>query len=154
MSLIQDESDVWLSLRDTIQTWMTEQGYGSNNVYIVEAAIDESISSYVVQIVPVTDTAKHPISGVGLLEASFEVVIWWRGLFDSVNRATELIAGKYGAEQFLGALRQVLIQNSLDNQLTIPVLFISGGNFVAVPELDGWMRASDNYTMAYEINWG
>lgn len=152
MPTVAGESEVWNELVSVIRDWMKTAGYGEA-VYLVEAAIDESIAQYAVQIIPTSDTAKHPISGVGLIEVNFEIVIWWRAMFDPVNRATELIAGKYGAEDFLSGLRQVLIQNQLNGLLTIPILFLSGGKYEAVPELDGWLRVSESYNMHYEIAW-
>ena len=152
MPTVSNENEIWLTLVGIIRDWMRSNGYGTA-VYMVEAAIDESIAQYAVQIIPTSDTAKHPISGVGLIEVNFEIVVWWRAMFDPVNRATELIAGNYGAEQFLTGLRQVLIQNNLDGALTIPVLFMSGGKYEAVPELDGWLRVSESYVMHYEIPW-
>jgi hypothetical protein len=152
MPTVGNESDVWNQLIAEIRDWMKTAGYGEA-VYMVEAAIDESIAQYAVQIIPTSDTAKHPISGVGLIEVNFEIVVWWRAFFDPVNRATQLIAGEYGAEGFISSLRQVLIQNTLGGQLTIPILFMSGGKFEAVPELDGWLRVSDSYVMHYEIAW-
>jgi hypothetical protein len=150
---LNDESLVWNNMVAIIRDWMSDRGYGSNSVYLVEAPIDESISQVAVQIVPVSDTAKHPMSGVGLIETTFEINLWWRSMFDPVNRATSLIAGAAGAEQFQSGIRQLLIQNDLDGSLTVPVVFTNGGRFEAIPELDGWLRATEVYTMAYEIPW-
>jgi hypothetical protein len=106
-----------------------------------------------VQIIPSGDAAKHPRSGVGLLESTVQVVVWWRGLMDSTNRATERIAGDIGIEQFIDGLRTLLIQNDLGGILTIPMIWQSGGQVESVEDAVGWMRGTETFTCSFEITW-
>ena len=95
----------------------------------------------------------HPRSGVGLLESTVQIVVWWRNLLDPVNQATERIAGTYGIETVVDGLRQLLIQNDLDGRLTIAMTWRSGGQVEAVPDLVGWMRGTETFLCAFEITW-
>lgn len=149
---VQSNSTVWLALREEIQTWMMNAGYG-NAVYLTESPGDEVLAQYAVQIIPGGDAAKHPRSGVGLLEATVTITVWWRGLMDATNRATERIAGDVGIEQFIDGLRTLLIQNDLDGILTIPLVWQSGGQVEAVEEAVGWMRGTETFTCSFEITW-
>lgn len=149
---VQSNAAVWIALRDEIRDWMVTSGYG-NAVYLSEAPGDEVLAQYAVQIVPSGDAAKHPRSGVGLLESTVQVVVWWRGLMDSTNRATERIAGDIGIEQFIDGLRTLLIQNDLDGILTIPLIWQSGGQVESVEDAVGWMRGTETFTCSFEITW-
>jgi hypothetical protein len=149
---VQSNSGIWLELRKEIQLWMTARGYG-DAVYLSEKPNDDMIAQYAVQIVPSGDSALHPRSGVGLLEATINITVWWRGLLDPVNQATERIAGGEGIEQFIDGLRTLLIQNTLGGRLTIPLTWRSGGQIEAVDEAVGWMRGTETFLCAFEMTW-
>jgi len=138
-------------MRDDLAYWMTERGYG-DVVYISEAPIDEVVGQYAIQIVPGPDTAVHPNSGVGLIRTQVEVVVWWRGLMDPVQRGTQRIAGEMGIQQFVDTLREYLVQRTYPG-MVIPLLFRNGGTVEAVAELDGWLTLKDTYDFAYEMVW-
>jgi hypothetical protein len=128
---VQSNAGIWLALRDEIRNWMSTSGYG-DAVYVVEKPGDEMLAQYAVQIVP---------------------TVWWRGLFDNTNRATERIAGDEGIEQFIDGLRTLLIQNTLGGRLTIPLTWRSGGQIEAVDEAVGWMRGTETFLCAFEMTW-
>jgi len=138
-------------MRDDLAYWMTERGYG-DVVYISEAPIDEVVGQYAIQIVPGPDTAVHPNSGVGLIRTQVEVVVWWRGLMDPVQRGTQRIAGEMGIQQFVDTLREYLVQRTYPG-MVIPLLFRNGGTVEAVAELDGWLTLKDSYDFGYEMLW-
>lgn len=138
-------------MRNDLAFWMTERGYG-DVVYISEAPIDEVVGQYAIQIVPGPDTAVHPNSGVGLIRTQVEVVVWWRGLMDPVQRGTQRIAGDMGIQQFVDTLREYLVQRTYAG-MVIPLLFRNGGTVEAVAELDGWLTLKDTYDFAYEMVW-
>lgn len=150
---IQSNAAIWVALRDAIQSWMFQAGYG-NAVYLTERPGDEMLAQYAVQIVPSGDNALHWRSGVGLLEATINITVWWRGLQDNTNRATERIAGDDGIEQFIDGLRTLLIQNDLGGRLTIPLTWRSGGQVEPVDEAVGWMRGTETFVCAFEMTWG
>lgn len=150
---IQSDATIWLALQDVIQDWMFQAGYG-NAVYLTERPGDEMLAQYAVQIVPSGDNALHWRSGVGLLEATINITVWWRGLQDNTNRATERIAGNDGIEQFIDGLRTLLIQNDLGGRLTIPLTWRSGGQVEPVDEAVGWMRGTETFVCAFEMTWG
>lgn len=150
---IQSDATIWLALQDVIQDWMFQAGYG-NAVYLTERPGDEMLAQYAVQIVPSGDNALHWRSGVGLLEATINITVWWRGLQDNTNRATERIAGNDGIEQFIDGLRTLLIQNDLGGRLTIPLTWRSGGQVEPVDEAVGWMRGTETFVCAFEMAWG
>jgi len=149
---VQSNADVWIALRDEIRTWAIAAGYGGA-VYLSERPTDETISQYAFQIVPGGDSAMHPRSGVGLLEATITITVWWRNLLDPTNRATERIAGTWGIEQPVDGLRQLLIQNTLGGRLTIPLTWRSGGVVEPVDDLPGWVRGTETFLCAFEIDW-
>ena len=149
---VQSNAGIWLALRGEIQLWMSSRGYG-DAVYLTEKPNDEMVAQYAVQIVPSGDAALHPRSGVGLLEATINITVWWRGLLDPVNQATERIAGGEGIEQFIDGLRTLLIQNTLGGRLTIPLTWRSGGQIEAVDEAVGWMRGTETFLCAFEMTW-
>jgi hypothetical protein len=138
-------------MRNDLAFWMTERGYG-DVVYISEAPIDEVVGQYAIQIVPGPDTAVHPNSGVGLIRTQVEIVVWWRGLMDPVQRGTQRIAGEMGIQQFVDTLREYLVQRTYPG-MVIPLLFRNGGTVEAVAELDGWSTLKDTYDFAYEMVW-
>lgn len=138
-------------MREDIAFWMSERGYG-DNCYIAEAPIDEIVGQFAVQIVPGPDSAVHPNSGVGLIRTQVEIVVWWRGLMDPVNRGTQRIAGEMGIQQFVDMLREYLVQRMFDG-MVIPLIFRSGGTVEAVAELDGWLTLKDTYDFGYEMIW-
>ncbi len=150
---IQSNAAIWLALQEVIQDWMFQAGYG-NAVYLTERPGDEMLAQYAVQIVPSGDNALHWRSGVGLLEATINITVWWRGLQDNTNRATERIAGNDGIEQFIDGLRTLLIQNDLGGRLTIPLTWRSGGQVEPVDEAVGWMRGTETFVCAFEMAWG
>ena len=150
---IQSNATIWLALQDAIQDWMFQAGYG-NAVYLTERPGDEMLAQYAVQIVPSGDNALHWRSGVGLLEATINITVWWRGLQDNTNRATERIAGSDGIEQFIDGLRTLLIQNDLGGKLTIPLTWRSGGQVEPVDEAVGWMRGTETFVCSFEMAWG
>ena len=152
MSGVQSNAEVWIALRDVIRDWMSTSGYG-DAVYLSERPNDEMVSQYAVQIVPSGDNALHWRSGVGLLEATINITVWWRGLFDHTNRATERIAGDVGIEQFIDGLRTLLIQNTLNDTLTIALTWRSGGQIEPVDDAVGWMRGTETFVCAFEITW-
>jgi hypothetical protein len=149
---VQSNAEVWIALRDTIRDWMMQAGYG-NAVYLTERPGDEFVAQYAVQIVPSGDNALHWRSGVGLLEATINITVWWRGLLDHTSHATERIAGDAGIEQFIDGLRTLLIQNTLDDTLTIPLTWRSGGQIEPVDDAVGWMRGTETFVCAFEITW-
>ena len=140
---------VWNALLTKIADWMVSEGYGSA-VYLSERPSDETISQYAVQVIPGGDTALHWRSGVGLQEAKIDVVVWWRGLLDPVNRATERISGSNGIEQFIDGLRLLLNQNDLGGILTISLTWRSGGQVEPAEDLVGWMRGTETFVCAFE----
>lgn len=150
---IYGNASIWNELRDEIATWMFNAGYG-NAVYLTERPGDEFLAQYAVQIVPSGDNALHWRSGVGLLEATINITVWWRGLQDNTNRATERIAGDLGIEQFIDGLRTLLIQNDLGGRLTIPLTWRSGGQIEPVDDAVGWMRGTETFVCAFEMAWG
>jgi len=150
---IYGNASIWNELRDEIATWMFNAGYG-NAVYLTERPGDEFLAQYAVQIVPSGDNALHWRSGVGLLEATINITVWWRGLQDNTNRATERIAGDLGIEQFIDGLRTLLIQNDLGGRLTIPLTWRSGGQIEPVDDAVGWMRGTETFVCAFEMTWG
>jgi len=149
---VQSNSGIWLALRDEIRNWMSANNYG-DAVYVAEKPGDEMLAQYAVQIVPSGDAALHPRSGVGLLESTIQITVWWRGLLDNTNRATERIAGDEGIEQFIDGLRTLLIQNTLGGRLMIPLTWRSGGQIEAVDEAVGWMRGTETFLCAFEMTW-
>jgi len=149
---VQSNSGIWLELRNQIGSWMIARGYG-DQVYLAEKPMDDMIAQYAVQIIPSGDAALHPRSGVGLLEATINITVWWRGLLDHTSQATERIAGEEGIEQFIDGLRTLLIQNTLGGRLTIPLTWRSGGQIEAVDEAVGWMRGTETFLCAFEMTW-
>jgi len=149
---VQASNVVWTALRDEIRTWMSQNGYGTA-AYLSERPTDETISQYAVQIIPGGDAAKHPISGVGLLEAQVTIVVWWRSLLDDTNRASFRIGGQNGIEAFIDDVRNLLIQNDLTGRLTIPLTWRSGGTIEPADDLVGWMKGTETFMCAYEIDW-
>lgn len=149
---VQADSDVWNALVADLNEWTDEAGYGPV-VYLREAPGDDFTGQYAIQVIPGGDTARHPISGVGLLEAQVQLVVWWRNLFDQAHRATLRIAGDRGIEQFINGLRARMIQNTLDGRLTIPFTWRTGGQVEMVDEAVGWMRGTETFVCAFEIGW-
>lgn len=144
-------NEILYSMRDLIADWMMLNGYGVS-VYIAEARVDEIIGQFAVQIIPSTDTAVHPNSGVGLIRSQVDVIVWWRGFLDPMQRATERIAGESGIQKFADSLREFLTQRLVVG-MTIPLLFRNGGSIQPVEGLDGWLTLSDSYDYAYEMTW-
>ena len=144
-------SDILYAMRDDLAAWMTQRGYG-DAVYIVEARIDEIVGAYAIQIIPGTDTAVHPNSGVGLVRSQVEIVVWWRGHLDAMGRGTERIAGSEGVQLFADTLREYLVQRRYDGML-IPLVFRQGGTVEAVNDMDGWLTLRDTYDYGYEMTW-
>lgn len=144
-------SEILYAMRDDISAWMSQRGYG-DCVYVVEAPIDEVVGQYAVQIVAGPDTAVHPNSGVGLIRTQVEIVVWWRGFFDPMQRGTERIAGSEGIQQFVDVLREYLVQRMFTG-MVIPLLFRNGGTVQAVDGMDGWLTLKDTYDFAYEMTW-
>ena len=140
---------VWNVLIGQVQSWMYDSGYG-NAVYLSERPNDETISQYAVQIIPGGDTALHWRSGVALQEAKIDIVVWWRGLLDPTNRATQRIAGENGIEPFIDGLRTLLTGNDLDGILTIPLTWRNGGQVEPAEDLVGWMRGTETFVCAFE----
>ena len=140
------------TMRDDLAEWMQERGYGST-VYVVEAPIDEIVGQYALQIVPGPDTAAHPNSGVGLIKSSVDIVVWWRGFLDPMERGTERIAGNLGIQQFTDVLRAWLVQRTFGGLMIVPLVFKNGGTVSAVPELSGWLTLKDTYEYGYEMTW-
>jgi hypothetical protein len=87
---------------------------------------------------------------VGLQEAKIDIVVWWRGLLDPVNRATERISGSNGIEQFIDGLRVLLNQNDLNGILTIALTWRNGGQVEPAEDLVGWMRGTETFVCAFE----
>ena len=143
--------DIIYAMRNDLSAWMQQRGYG-DAVYITEAQIDEVVGQAAIQLIPGSDTAVHPNSGVGLIRSQLEVVVWWRGLLDPMQRGTERISGETGIQPFVAQLREYLTQRKFTG-MTIPCLFRSGGNVEAIPELDGWLILKDSYDFAFEMNW-
>jgi len=143
---------VWNALRDEVQEWMSENGYGTQ-VYLTEAPVDEVTAQYAVQIIPKGDTSMHPRSGVGLMNSDIDIVIWWRNLMDPTTTATERIAGELGIEPFIDGLRKLLIQNDLGGLLTIALMWRNGGQVEQVTDHPGWMRGTETFSCAFEIPW-
>jgi hypothetical protein len=144
---------VWERLQSEIRGWMEQRGWGSQ-VYLAEAPNDTVTVPYAVQIIPKGDTPMHARSGVGLLEVNVDIVVWWRNLLDPTPQASIRIAGTDGVEQFVDGLRVLLNENTLDNALVIPMIWRSGGTVEAVPELEGWMRATETFACAYAPEFG
>lgn len=144
-------SEILTAMQQDLSAWMTAQGYGGV-VYVVEGPIDETVGQYAIQLVPGPDTAVHPNSGVGLIRSSLDIVVWWRGFYDPMQRGTERIAGNEGIQQFTDTLREYLVQRFYDG-MTIPLLFRNGGNVAAVPEMEGWLTLKDTWDYCYEMTW-
>jgi hypothetical protein len=143
--------EILREMQGDLSSWMQLRGYG-DAVYLAEAKIDELVGQYAIQIVPGPDTAVHPNSGVGLIRTQIEIVVWWRGFFDPMQRGTERIAGSEGIQQFVDMLREYLVQRKYDG-MVIALLFRNGGTLEAVPELEGWLTLRDTYDFAYEMEW-
>jgi len=143
--------DIMYTMRGDLAAWMSERGYG-DTVYIVEARIDEVVGPYAIQIIPGADNAVHPNSGVGLVRTAVDIVVWWRGMLDPMQRGTERIAGQHGIQQFVAELREYLVQRTYDG-MVIPLLFRNGGTVEAIAELEGWLTLRDSYDFAYEMDW-
>lgn len=143
--------EILMQIRDDLAEWMEQRGYG-NTVYIAEAPIDELVGQYAVQIIPGPDTAAHPNSGVGLVRSSVDFVVWWRGMFDPMQRGTQRIAGQSGIQQFADVLREWAVQRDF-GLMTVALTFRNGGTVQAVPELEGWLTLRDTYEYAYEMAW-
>jgi hypothetical protein len=146
-----DSATILYEMRADLADWMSQRGYGSS-VYLAEARIDETVDSYAIQLIPTQETAVHPNSGVGLIRANLDIVIWWRGFYDPMQRGTERIAGGEGIKQFAGMLREYLVQRSYTG-MVIPLLFRSGGDIAAVDSLEGWLTMRDSWDFAYEMEW-
>lgn len=144
-------AEILYAMRDDLADWMSSQGWG-DAVYIVEAPIDEIVGQYAIQIVAGPDTAVHPNSGVGLIRTSLDIVVWWRGFLDPMQRGTERIAGQVGIQQFVDLLREHLVQRKYNGML-VALTFRNGGTLQAVPELEGWLTLKDTYEFAYEMLW-
>lgn len=144
-------ADILEDIRTDLADFMETAGYGST-VYLVEAKIDEIVGQYALQIVPTGDTAVHPNSGVGLIRSGVEIVVWWRGLFDSVERGDQRIAGTAGVTRFVTLLREHLTQRKFAG-MKIAMIFRSGGTLEPQDGLDGWLTLRDSYDFAYEITW-
>ena len=144
-------AEILTAMRDDLAFWMSERGYG-DNVYIAEAPIDEIVGQYAIQIVPGPDSAVHPNSGVGMIRTQVEIVVWWRGLMDPVQRGTQRIAGEMGIQPFVDLLREYLVQRFYDGMI-VPLIFRNGGTVEAVAELEGWLTLKDQYDFAYEMEW-
>jgi hypothetical protein len=149
---VPNNKDILMELRDQLEAWMSNAGYG-NAVYLVEAPIDEVVGQFALQIIPGPDTASHPISGVGLIRTTFDIIVWWRNNLDSVGRGTQRIAGDEGVEGFTDELREWLVQRKLNGMLAIPIVFENGGILTAVDGLEGWLTIKDTYRYAYMMNW-
>jgi hypothetical protein len=149
---VQANAAVWNALVADLKEWMDDAGYGIA-VYLREAPGQDVTAQYAIQVIPGGDTARHPISGVGLLESQVQLVVWWRNLYDPVHKATLRIAGERGIEQFIDGLRTRMIQNTLGGRLTIPFTWRSGGNVEQVDDLVGWMRGTETFVCAFEIEW-
>jgi len=145
-------ADILNIIRADLITWMEEEGYGTN-VYLAEAKIDEAIGPYAIQLIAGSESSVHPQSGVGMIRANLDVVIWWRGLLDYAGRGDYRIAGTEGIEQFVAALRTHLTQTRYNGML-VALLFRSGGTLEAEPEMDGWLTMRDSYDYCYEMTWG
>jgi len=144
-------SAILYEMQSDLSAWMLQRGYG-NVVYVVEGPIDETVGQYAIQLVPGPDTAVHPNSGVGLIRTSLDIVVWWRGFFDPMQRGTERISGTDGIQQFTDQLREYLVQRFYDG-MTVPLLFRSGGTVQAVPDLEGWLTLKDTYDFCYQMDW-
>lgn len=144
-------AEILYAMRDELAEWMSERGYG-NVVYVTEGPIDETVGQYAIQIVPGPDTAAHPNSGVGLIRTQVDIIVWWRGMFDPMQRGTERIAGDAGIQQFVDVLREHLVQRKYDGML-IPMVFRNGGTVQAVPDMEGWLTLKDTYDFGYEMTW-
>lgn len=144
--------DILLAMRDDLAEWMTQRGYG-DAVYIVEAPIDEVVGQYAIQIVPGPETAAHPNSGVGLVRATVDLVVWWRGMLDPVMRGTNRIASSSGIQPFVDVLREWMVQRTFDGRMAVPVTFRTGGGVQAVAELEGWLTLKDTYEYGYVMEW-
>jgi hypothetical protein len=144
--------DILIAMRDDLAQWMQQRGYG-NAVYITEAPFDELVSQYAIQIIPTPDTAAHPNSGIGLVRSGVDIVIWWRGLLDPMQRGTQRIAGQTGVQPFADVLREYLVQKTFGGLMLVPLTFRNGGVVTAVPEMDGWLTVRDSYEYGYEMTW-
>lgn len=144
-------SEILYEMRDDLAAFLSSRGLG-DCVYLAEAPIDEVVGQYAIQIVPGPDTAAHPNSGVGLIRTSVDVVVWWRGFFDPMQRGTERIAGPDGIQQFVDVLREHIVQRRYDGML-IALTFRSGGTVQAVDGLEGWLTLKDTYEFGYEMTW-
>jgi hypothetical protein len=143
--------EILIKMRDDLAAWMDQRGYGST-VYIAEAPIDEIVGQYAVQIIPGPDTAAHPNSGVGLVRSSVDLVVWWRGMLDPVQRGTYRIASNSGVQPFVDVLREWAVQRDF-GLMKVALTFRNGGAVQAVPELEGWLTLRDTYEYAYEMSW-
>ena len=143
---------ILMELRDQLEVWMSNAGYGTA-VYLAEAPIDEVVGQFALQIIPGPDTASHPISGVGLVRTTFDVIVWWRNNLDPVGRGTFRIAGDDGIEGFVDTLREWLVQRNLGGLLAIPIVFDNGGILTPVDGLEGWLTMKDTYRYAYMMDW-
>jgi hypothetical protein len=144
-------AEILYAMRDDLANWMSEQGLG-DAVYVVEAPIDEVVGQYAIQIVPGPDQAMHPNSGVGLIRTTIDIVVWWRGFLDPMQRGTERIAGQQGIQQIVDTLREYLVQRTYDGMI-IALVFRNGGTVQAVDGLDGWLTLRDTYDFGYEMSW-
>lgn len=142
---------VLYAMRENLEDFLSERGLG-NAVYVSEAPIDEVVGQYAIQIIPGPDTAVHPNSGVGLIRTSVDIVVWWRGFMDPMQRGTERISGSEGIQQFVDALREHLVQRRFAGML-IALTFRNGGTMQAVDGLEGWLTLKDTYEFGYEMTW-
>lgn len=148
-----NSNTIWNLLQAEISAWMQQRGWG-DQVYLTEEPNESVTAPYAVQIIPKGDTSMHPRSGVGLVEVNIDIVVWWRNLLDPVAQASLRIAGNDGVEQFVDGLRTLLNGNNVGDTLTIPLVWRSGGTIESVGDLNGWMRATENFAGAYEPDWG
>lgn len=139
------------AMRDDLSQWMQQSGYG-DCVYVTEGPIDETVGQYAIQIIAGPDTAVHPNSGVGMIRSQVDMVVWWRGMFDPMQRGTERISGDIGVQQFADALREYLVQRFYSGML-VPMIFRNGGTVSAVDGMDGWLTLRDTYDYCYEMDW-
>lgn len=146
-----NSADILYTMRADLEEWMQQRGYG-NCVYLAEARIDETVGQYALQLIATGETALHPNSGVGLVRAGLDIVIWWRGFYDPMQRGTERIAGDEGIKQFVAMLRNYLVQRTYTG-MAIALLFRNGGDIAAVDGLEGWLTMRDTWDFAYEMDW-
>ena len=146
-----NNADILNLIRADLASWMDGEGYGST-VYLAEAKIEEVVGQYAIQLIPQNEQAVHPNSGVGMIRSGLDVVVWWRGLLDPVQRGNYRIAGDDGIDRFVSGLREHLTQRKYAGMI-VALLFRSGGTLEPEPELDGWMTLRDSYDYCYEITW-